>query len=314
VLSLIDNTLLQGLAYGLAVLGVMLSFRVLRYPDLTPDGSFLIGAATYASAAGLGKSWAVGLCLAFLSGSLAGVLTSLLHSLLKINRLLTGILTTMIAYSIGFRVLGGRPNVSLGGNVGVFEFASELDVAEWARSLHVHPGQLLVSLAVALLVAMMLGYLLRSEVGLLLRATGNNRALLAELGRNPAWYQALGLALANGIVALAAAVVSSRQGFADVNMGVGVVITLIAALVIGEECIRVLGIDPRRSLRGRMLGAFLGASAYYMLYLLILRASIRGWIPLKITPTDLKMLSAIVVAAVIALRSRSVVREEALPL
>lgn len=314
MLSLIDNSLLQGLGYGLAVLGMMLSFRILRYPDLTADGSFLLGSATYAAVVLGGHAWPLALAAAFCIGVLAGILTSLMHSVFKINRLLTGILTTMIAYSVGFRILEGRPNVSLGASSGVFEYTTQLDLAEWAGNLQIHPGQLLVSVIVVAVVSITLIRLLRSELGLLLRATGSNRGLMAELGHKPAKYQLIGLGIANGIIAISAAIISTRQGFSDVNMGVGVVITLIAALVIGEEFVRVAGFDPARRLGARITSAFIGASLYFLLYLFILRASIRGWIPLEITPTDLKLLSAVVVVAVIAVRSRSSAREEVLPI
>ncbi len=313
MLSLLDNTLLQGLAYGLSIVGVMLSFRILRYPDLTPDGSFLLGAATYAASISAGIPYGLAFLAAFSAGALAGMLTSLLNSHFRVNRLLTGILTTMIAYSIGFRILGGRPNVGLAQTTDIFDILSQLDSSTYFQSLHIHSGQLLVSLGIALLVAIVVLHLLQSEWGLLLRAIGSNRALVEELGRKPSRYQAQGLALANGIVGFSAAVISARQGFADINMGMGVVITFIAALVIGEELVRLAGIDPTRLLKGRIAGAFVGGISYFFLYLIILRASIREWIPFEITPTDLKMLSAFVVVAAVSLRNRSKKREEVLP-
>ena len=313
MLQLIDNAVLQGLSYGCAVLGVMLAFRILRYPDLTPDGSFLLGATTYAAAVVAGFPLAMALALAFLAGVAAGTVTSLLHSWVGLNRLLTGILTTMISYSVAFRVLG-KPNVGLMQAPGLFEYAKVFDSSKLLRNLQIHPGQVLILLVISLFVAGMLLYLLRTEWGLILRATGNNRALIAGLDRNPIVYQTLGLALANGIVAVAAAVISDRQGFSDVNMGTGVIITLIAALIIGEELARMFHSGSKATLINRIGSSFLGSFVYFLLYLLILRASIRGWLFFDVEPTDLRMLSALVVIVVVALRARSQDESDKVPI
>ena len=151
---------------------------------------------------------------------------------------------------------------------------------------------------------------LRSDLGLLLRATGANPGLVEGLARRPSRYEALGLALANGLVALSGALLAGRQGFVDINMGLGVIITLAAALVIGEQAIRGLGLEPGTSLAVRVAAPIVGGVIYYALYLGILRASILGWLPFQVQPTDLKMLSALVVAAAILLRKRSGDREE----
>ena len=305
MLSLVDNAALQGLSYGCAVLGVMLAFRILRYPDLTPDGSFLLGSTTYAAVLSAGYPSSIALVFAFCMGSLAGVLTSLFHAWIGINRLLSGILTTMIAYSVAFRVLNGRPNVGLIRYPGLFSWFKVFDGLTWSKAFGIHLGQLLVCLIVSSFVAGFLLYLLRTEWGLLLRATGNNSDLVSEIERSPIVFQTQGLAIANGIVALSAAVISDRQGFADINMGTGVIITLVAALIIGEGLIRLFQSETHNLLLMRILSSFLGCFVYYLLYLLILRASIRGWLLVEVKPTDLRMLSALVVIVVVALRARN---------
>jgi len=312
-ISLLDNALLQGLSYGLAVAGVMLAFRVLRYPDLTPDGSFLLGSAAYSAAVVAGAHWFPALIAAFACGALAGVLTSLLNSGFGVNRLLTGILTSMMAYSIGYRMMGGRPNIGLGSEATVFDPLRRLDNLEQLSHLGLHSGQLLTSLLVALVVAGVVAFLLRSEWGLAIRALGSHPGLLKELRHKPSRLQAQGLALANGLVGVSAAVVVSRQGFVDINMAVGIVITLIAALVIGEAVLRIFGIDPARSVSTRILAVFMGTVLYFLLYILILRASILGWIPVEIRPTDLKLLSALAVVLAVSVRNRKGSKEEVLP-
>lgn len=314
MLSLLDNALLQGLSYGIAVLGITISFRMLRYPDLTADGSFLLGSVTYVAGAHAGLPIAVAAGMACGIGVAAGAWTSILNSWLGVNRLLTGILTTMMAYSVAFRVLGGRPNVGLDQVESVFNLGSGWDNLELPRSLHVHPGSLTVSLGLAATASALVLILLRSEWGLMLRATGHNPRLIEELGRKPAAYQLLGLALANGLVAFGGAVTAARQGFADVNMGVGVVIILIAALVMGEGLVRLVGVRTKLALHSRLWAAFAGATAYFFLYVLVLHASISGWLPFSITPTDLKFFSALVVVTAVALKANSPHREETLPL
>jgi putative ABC transport system permease protein len=188
-----------------------------------------------------------------------------------------------------------------------------LDKVESLSQLGLHAGQLLTSVLVAAVVVGIVAFLLRSEWGLVIRALGSHPRLLAELRHKPSRLQAQGLALANGLVGLAAALIVSRQGFVDINMAVGIVITLIASLVIGEAVLRIVRIDPARSILTRMLGVFLGAVLYFMLYIFILRASILGWIPVEVRPTDLKLLSALAVVIAVSIRNRKSSREEVLP-
>ena len=282
--SVLDNALLQGLGYGVAVVGVIIAFRVLKYPDLTADGSFLIGAAIFAATSLAGASWFLALVAAIGGAAAAGVVTALLHTHVGVNRLLSGILTAMMCYSVAFWLLSGRSNVELGETPTMFSTAQSFDkVAPWeASQLHL--------------------------------AT----VLVEELGRRPRRYYTAGLGLANGLVGFAGCLVAARQGFADAHMGVGIIIVLVAALVIGEELMRLMGLDPSRSLAGRAMSGVLGACVYYFLYLFILRASILGYIPVRIQPTDLKLIAALLVVLLVAIRTyarkRSEQGEEVLPI
>ena len=316
LLGILDNALLQGLSYGIAGLGVAVAFRVLRYPDLTADGSFLLGGAVLAAVSSSGLHWSAGTLLAVAAGSGAGLVTAFMNVHGGVSRLLSGILTTMIVYSLAFHVLGGRSNVGLLEVSTIFAFAEGLDDAEPYRSLFLHPGSLVVLAILIAAVLALLETLLKSDFGLFLRAVGGNPALVESLGCStlPATY--LGLALANGLIALSGAVVASRQGFADVNMGTGIIITLIAGLVVGETATRRLMTAYSFRLGVGTLAPVLGLFVYFLLYLLILRASILGWVPFRIQPTDLRLLSALVLAAAIALRFRGTgaTGEEVLPL
>jgi putative ABC transport system permease protein len=312
MLSLIDNALLQGLTHAPAVLGVAIAFRVLRYPDLTADGSFLLGSTLVAATAHAGATPAVSLAVAVLFGALAGITTGLLSAVLRVNRLLSGILTSMACYSLGFRILGRRPNLGLLDQRTFFTGADSFDRAFGGGVLH--PASLgLCAVLVALLSWAILS-LLRSDLGIVLRAAGANEPLTARLGRSPNRYRIVGLGLANALVALSAALVTMRQGFADVNIGTGIVVVLIACLVMGEETLRVMKHDPTAALGARVAAPAVGAVLYFALFLLVVRASSRGWLPIQLEPTDLTFMSALLIVCVYLSRLRTQGRDELLPL
>ena len=303
LLEVLDNALLQGLTYGIAIAGIALSLRILKYPDLTADGSFLLGACTFAATTYSGAHWSVAYLMSALVGCASGLLTAGLHFIVGVNRLLTGVLSTMILYSVAFRILGGRSNLSLTDTVGVFSVAESLDYRYAPAGTLLHPVSLLVTVGIAIMAWSGMSFLLRSDLGLLLRAIGGNGRLTSSLGRSVPIFTALGLAACNSLVGFTGALIASRQGFADVNMGTGVVIVLIAALIVGEECSRLVRLDPAASVFRRASAPFIGGVIYFLLYLLVLRASLLGLLPFVIQPTDLRVLSALVLVITIGLRA-----------
>lgn len=305
MLDLLSNALLQALTFGIAGVGIAFVFRVIRYPDLTADGSFMLGGAVFAASLANGLHWSIATLLAALSGGVAGFFTAALNSRLGVTRLLSGILTTMICYSVAFRLLNGRPSTGLSSTETMFAPVGGVD-----------PGilYLLVAALFAASALLAMWQILRSELGLLLRATGANARLVADLGHSTRIYTALGLAVGNGLIAVSSTLVSSQQGFVDVNLGAGLVVTLIASLVLGEEVVHRLPNALRTRFMMRGVAPFIGAALYFFTYLLALRASLMGWIPVSIEPTDLKLLSAGLVILVVALRRRREGSEEVLPL
>lgn len=280
------NVILQGGTYGIAVIGISVALRVLRYPDLTADGSFLLGAVVYTNMLLQGVPWELGLLAAMTVGGITGVVTALLHLWLGVGRLLSGILTTMGCYSIAFRLLRGHTNVPDTRTM----FSGFILVSPVS-------AQVIVAVIAVVISAAGVLWLLNSELGLLLRATGDNRPLVRDRGRHPACYEVLGLFIANGLVAASGVLVCTEQGFVEAGMGVGVIVTLIAALILGEQVI------PLRALWAQQCAApVIGASLYFLLYLGILRASVRDWFPVQVQPTDLKMVAAVTVALAILLR------------
>jgi putative ABC transport system permease protein len=291
MLDLLVNAAAQASVFGIGAIGVALSFRVARYPDLTADGSFMLGGAAFAAAAGAGVGWLGAAACAAGAGVAAGVLTSVISERLGLTRLLSGILTTMICYSLAFRLLDGSPNSSL------VPFLAE-------RSLQQSAAGYLLSLVPVILTCLVVSQILRSQLGLVLRATGSNPALVSALGRSPSLYITITLGLANGLIALAAATVSIQQQFVDLNLGVGVVITFLSAILLGEGLLRLLPKRVQTPGCARALAPVIGCLMYFLLYLLVLRASLRDWIPINLQPADLKLLSAVLLIVLAATHRR----------
>ncbi len=222
----------QGLAYWIAALGVFLTYRVLKFPDLTVDGSFVTGAAVASLLlVRTGIDPFSVMLIAFAAGCSAGLVTGLLNTKLGITNLLAGVLTMIMLYSINLRIMG-RPNLSLLRT----STATRLVSAAWSPlgSLAILAFMLLLTLAIKL----MLDYFLRTEVGFALRAAGDSERMITAQGVNVNTMKLLGLALSNGLVALSGALVAQYSGFADVGMGIGIIVTGLAAVIIGGTLIR----------------------------------------------------------------------------
>jgi putative ABC transport system permease protein len=285
----------EGLVFGLVAVGVYLTFRVLSFPDLSVDGSFPLGGAIAAVLIVSGVDPFVATACAFFCGLGSGLLTGLLNTALRIPALLAGILMMVALYSINLRIMGGA-NVSLLREVTIFDRV--------AQSLQMSNGSIQVSITVAVIIAIIvffiLNWFLRTEVGLALRATGDNEQMVRALGSNTNRNILLGTSISNGLVALAGAVVAQRQGFADVGMGIGMIVMGLASVIIGEALIKARGVA--RLLIAVVVGAFL--------YRLFITIAIR----LGMAPGDLKLITAVLVIIVLAVPYiRKRIRREWLP-
>jgi putative tryptophan/tyrosine transport system permease protein len=274
--NLVPVTLVQGLLYGFIALGVMIPFRMLAFPDLTSEGSFPLGGCLCAVLILAGANPLLAMLLALAAGMLAGLATAFIHLRFRINTLLSGILVMTILYSVNLRVLG-RANVALLGTDSVLTpqmIASvPLQIAFFG------------ALAAALLAALL--WLTNTEIGLSTRAVGANAALAPALGINPWTFVLGGLALANGLSALAGALAVQLNGFADVHMGFGVLINGLAALIIGETLI------GRHSVPRQLAAPLLGSVVYYQLVSLGLALGLK--------PADLKLATGLFVLVTLAL-------------
>jgi putative ABC transport system permease protein len=294
VASLFSNALYEGLAYGLVALGVYLTFRVLSFPDLTVDGSFPLGGAVAAILIVAGANPWLATLAALGAGIAAGLCTSLLNTQLRINALLAGILMMVALYSINL-VIMGRANISLLREVTVFDQASSWTGID--NSVAVSIVFMVVGIIVILV---LLDWFLHTEIGLALRATGENQQMVRGLGANTDLTTILGVALSNGLVALSGALISQNQGFADAGMGIGMIVMGLASVIIGE------GVFRPRSVTAILL-AVIGGTFVYRLFLgLALR--------LGLPPVDFKLVTAVLVVVALAIPlARKKLRHEWIP-
>ncbi|MDM8542708.1 ABC transporter permease [Desulfococcaceae bacterium HSG9] len=273
ILNILPISLQQGLAYALVALGITLAFRVLAFPDLTVDGSFPLGGAVAARLIFEGVEPTLSVAVATLAGFAAGSMTGLLNTRLKINSLLAGILMMTILYSVNLRIMG-RANIQLLDRPTMFTFMENMDIS---RYIPVIIFFLLVTVAIKAL----LDIFLHTEYGLALRATGNNEDMIRSLGVNTDNATVFGLGLSNALVALSGALIAQDQGFADVGMGIGMIVAGLASIIIGEAMIK-----PKTVFR-LTLAAVVGSFLYRFIISLGLR--------LGLAPTDLKMATGFMV-------------------
>jgi putative ABC transport system permease protein len=262
-----------GLLYALMALGVYITYRILDFPDLTVDGSFTTGGAIVAIMISHGYSaWLACLC-AFAGGLAAGACTGLLHTKGKINGLLSGILMMIALYSINLRIMG-KPNISLIGVNTIFNSISPI----------------LLVLIVVIVFKLLLDAFLHTDLGLSLRATGDNSRMIRSFGANTDITTILGVSLSNGLVALSGALIAQQSGFADISMGIGMIVIGLASVIIGEA------IFGMRSVFQATIAAVLGSIVYRIVVALALRAE---WLK----ASDLKLITAIIVIVALVLPS-----------
>ncbi len=303
---ILDTACQQGFLYALAVFGIVISFRVMNFPDLTVDGSFTLGGAVLATMLVGGHSPLMGLVAATLAGFIAGGTTVFLNRKLGISKILSGILVMLMLYSVNLRIMG-RANISLLRVPTMFSFLDDHGPG--------NPLRIVFFFGIALTVLLAICYLFVTRLGLFMRATGDNEFMVRCQGVNTNWLYLIGLGLANALVALSGALVVQNQGFADVNMGAGMIITALAALIIGESFVsgvgalkRLLRPRNRNSTRprtsafhllpwdtfGGLFAALVGAFLYFLIIALCLR--------LGLAPTDLRLATGVLVILGIAIR------------
>ena len=285
---MLNSILIEGLIYGIMVLGVFSTFRVLNFCDITVDGSFPLGACVLAVCLTAGIPPVAAIFIAFLSGLVAGIATSAIYTKLKIPDLLAGILTMTMLYSVNLRIMSNKANISflkietLFSKIQdkaydfFFDMGLEFDV-EWALVFF-----LIVFVAV-LKILMDLFY--HTDLGLTMGALGSNPQLIVSQGVNPDIVRTIGICFGNGLAALAGSFAAMYNGFADVGMGTGIVVSGLASLMLGEFIIKSnrIGLQTLR--------VFIGSIVYRALMIL---ARSYGY-KIHITPNDLKLVTGILI-------------------
>ena len=271
----------QGILWGIMVLGVFITFRMLDIADLTVDGSFALGGCVAAVASVyLGLDPLVAILLGTLAGIVAGAVTGLLHTLFDIPAILAGILTQISLWSINLRVMG-KSNTPLLGVDTVFTRVSK------ALGISQSMASLLIGLVIAVLCIVLLYWFFGTEIGSALRATGQNEDMCRALGIDVRVTKLIALSLSNGLVGLSGALVCQSQKYADINMGTGAIVIGLAAIVIGE----VLGrLTPGKlqAFGSRLTSAVVGSVIYFIIRAVVLQMGMDA--------NDMKLLSAIIVA------------------
>jgi len=270
----ITGVILQGLLYGLMVLGVYISFRVLNFPDLTVDGSFTLGAGTAAILIASGVDPILATLIAPVAGWLAGMVTGVLHSYFGITPLLAGILTMTGLYSVNLRVMG-VPNLPLMRKGVLFDLLPAPGGSQQAV-------QILFSIFIVLLIIYILYWFLNTEYGQALRGTGDNEAMMRSVGVDTNRMKVIGLALCNSLVAFSGSMIAQYQRFADISMGIGMIIAGLASVIIGEV---LLGV---KSIQGKLCAVVIGSIVYRFVIALVLEIDF-------IRVTDLKLFTALLV-------------------
>ncbi|WP_175495415.1 ABC transporter permease [Gracilibacillus orientalis] len=236
----------SGIIYALMALGVYLSFRILDFPDLTVDGSFVTGGAVAAISIVNGVPPVLATFYAVIAGFIAGVVTGILNTKGKINPLLSGILMMIALYSINLRIMG-KPNVALLNEPTIFNqlegFWASLGIDSFLNSILTDLGAdtvpgtwvvLIIMVIITLIIKFITDYFLKTEVGLALRATGDNEKMIKSFSANTDILTIIGLGISNALVALSGAFIAQAGGFTDVSMGIGMIVIGLASVIIGE--------------------------------------------------------------------------------
>ena len=273
--NLAVSTVAQGLLWAVMALGVYVTFRVLDLADLTCEGSFPLGAATAATLMASGYGVGVSIAAAAVAGMLAGAVTGILTTKMKIPALLAGILTMIALYSVNLRIMG-KANLSLLGVDTVFVITQKTLGLNNAQTTFV------VGMAATLIVGIGMYWFFGTEIGAAIRATGFNQQMIRAQGVNTDMTIILGLIISNALISVSGALVGQNNGFADVGMGVGTIVIGLASVIIGEV------LFGTRSFKNCMISVVLGSVVYRIVIAIVLQ--------MGMPPNDLKLFTSVLVA------------------
>lgn len=282
LISIISNSFEIGAIYGIVVLGLVISFRIIGFADLTMESSFTTGASIAAVLIGSGTSPVMALFFGGFGGALAGCGTAFLHVRGEINKLLSGIIMMTMLYSVNLRIMR-RSNYSLLKFSSIFDYVGD------------QKYKILLVFGIAITLGILLWWFLNTQFGYFMRATGENPRVITKLGKNTGFFIFCGLMVSNSFIAFAGALAAQNQGFSDVNMGMGLIISSLASLIIGEAIIQP------RSVTRLVLAALAGAIIYQLIISICLRLGISPW--------DLKIATGALLAVSVIARKKAQSKE-----
>jgi putative tryptophan/tyrosine transport system permease protein len=272
-MNVILNIFEQGLIFSIVAIGVYLTYRILDFPDLSVDGTFPLGASVTAFCLVHGINPFIACLLSLLAGFAGGILTGLLHVKFKISNLLSGILVMIAMYSINLRIMS-KSNVPLFNLNTVF-------------SGNINPIYIIIFFA--FVAKLTLDLFLKTKLGFALRAVGDNEQLVTSLGVNKNSIKVVGLMLSNGFTALAGSLMAQNQGFSDINMGTGIVVMGLASVIMGESLLRNI--------------KFIKLTTMAVVGSLLYKAAVALALELGLAPTDLKLITAVIVVIALSLNN-----------
>ncbi len=273
------SAILLGLGFSFLAMGIFVSMRIFNIPDITTDGSFTLGGAMTAILLMNGNHSLIVLPVAFIAGAIAGAITGLIHTRLKVNSLLSGILVMTALYSINLGIMG-KSNIPLIGINTIFHISG---VSEFQ-------SQFIILTFFTVFVFVVLSLLLKTDFGLAMRATGNNETMMSSLGVNTTSMKIAGLALANGLTAVSGYFICQVQGFGDIGMGIGIVILGLGSVMIGEIFLKLF---KKSSITLNILAVIFGA--------IIFRIILAFALSIGVNALYLKLVVALLVLIVVSI-------------
>lgn len=274
------TAVVMGLCLSLMATGIFISMKIFKIPDITTDGSYTLGAVITAILLPAGYHPFVTILMVMIGGALAGAITGFIHAKFKIDALLSGILTMTALYSVNLSLMG-RSNIPLINISSIFQLFTKEQTAV---------SDLITVLCFVGIITVAIIYVLKTDFGIAMRATGNSISMSKSLGVNVNMMQITGLAIANALTALSGYLIAQYQGFSDINMGIGIVITGLGSVLIADAIISWLNITK---LALQILLVILGS--------IIFRLVLAFTLSIGIDPTMLKLITALFVLVIVAL-------------
>ncbi len=293
---MIQSILIEGLIYGIMVLGVFMTFRLLNFCDMTVDGSFPMGACVFAACLMQGITPGLALVIAFAAGLLAGTVTALMYTFLKIPDLLAGILNMTMLYSINLRIMSNRANVSFLKIPTIFSKITDFTTKTFP-AISSDWGIVVFLIITVFCIKGILDLFFHTDLGITMGALGSNEQMVISQGVNPDIVRGIGVSFGNGLAALAGALGSMYNGFADVGSGTGVVVSGLASLMLGEFILKSnrIGLQTFRVLLG---------SIFYRALMFIGRSY--GY-KIGLTSNDLKLITGLLIILCLAITNTNMI-------